>query len=236
MIGQSGVYTIHFVPLVTMMSTRLTLVCLALALSSCSSSDPALPTTRSAPAALPFAPFAVNTGPADEDETRASSMEAMDVLTEGEAKQVMSAGSSLTQAEAGAQRALAAAPSLSATGAAALRQIVGSVMIHRHLEADVPDKAAVARYTELLLTERSPNAHLIARSLPVLEPTWGAERVRLSATNAISAARTYLDRTCPACNAQALGRGQTPTGQAAADGAVDQQRAIQDGIAALEGI
>lgn len=205
-----------------------------LILSSCSSSDPAVPVVQTPAATTAFAPFAVSTGPTDVDATRESSIEAMDVLTEGDARQVMSAGSSLSQAEAGARHALAAASGLSPAGATALRQIVGSVMIHRHLETAEPDKEAVARYADILLTEQSPNAHLIARALPVLEPTWGADRVHRSATSAVSAARTYLDRTCPACNAQTLGRGQTPTGQTAAEGAVDQQRVIQDGISALE--
>lgn len=109
-------------------------------------------------------------------------------------------------------------------------------MVQRHLDAAQPDLAAVSRYTQMLLDNESPNAHLLARSLPVLRGTWDEARVSTAAERGVADATVYLAKTCPACNAPTLARSQTETGQTAATGAVDQQRKIQDGIAALESL
>ena len=207
----------------------------ALLLSACSTSDSGVNTVP--PVTAPYTAFDVNTHGADQDATVEASRAAMDILTgEGPASRVMSPRSTLSEAEAGATAALNSTDGLSETAAASLRQIVASVMVHRHLEAADPDMEAVGRYTQILLDEGSPNAHLLARSLPALEATWGRARVHAAAEQGITEAEAFLGKTCPACNAPALARSQKPTSETAAAGAVGSQRAIQDGITALEAL
>ena len=212
------------------MKQSLALALSLLVLSACSASD------TESQAVLPetaLASFSINTHGSPDV---AASREAMDVLTNAESRAVLASRTSLDAAEAGAQAALAAADGLSPNGASELRQTVASAMIQRHLAAATPDMSAVGRYTQILLDEQSPNAHLLAQALPALKPTWGEARVHAAAERASTEGAAYLVKTCPTCNARALAAARTELGREAADGAGEQQRAIQDGIATLRNI
>lgn len=199
-------------------------------LSGCSASDQEVPTPLSA--SMPAA-FAINT---HGDGDVAASREAMDVLMNVEARAAMTPRSSLADAEAGAQAALATSDGLSERGASELRQTLASTMIQRHLAAPAPNMEAVGRYTQMLLEEDSPNAHLLARSLPALEPSWGEARVDAAAERTVAQATRYLSETCTSCNVAALRRGKEPLGEAGAESVSEAGRAIQDGIGALKAL
>lgn len=201
----------------------------ALTLSACSASNTETPSIL--PASTP-ADFVIN--PHGETSTDAS-REAMDVLTDAEARAVLSPRSPLADAEAGARIALASADGLSENAASELRQTVASLMIQRHLAAPTQDTEAIGRYTQMLLDEESPNAHLLAEALPVLKVSWGEARVHAAAERGATEAAAFLEKTCPACNASARARGRAESVQSES-GAVDQQKAIQNGIVALQSI
>lgn len=197
-----------------------------LTLSACSASDPA--TTAALPASAP-ASFVINPhGNPSVDASR----EAMDVLTSDASRAVLSPRSPLAEAEAAAAAALASADRLSGAAASELRQTVASVMVQRYLSQPTPDVAAVGRYTDMLLAEGSPNAHLLARALPVVQASWGDARVHAAAEQAATEAAAYLDHTCPGCTA----RSRTAVGTAQVPDGTSMQQDIQSGIDALESI
>lgn len=212
---------------------------LAAMLAGCESMTPDSPVP--ATASLTFEAFAVNTprtgAERTNDEMRDMGLAVMDVLSdEAGLSPIFLTQTSLQDAEALAETAFANAEALAPAEQSVLRQTVASLMIQRHLDAPDSDVAAVERYAQMLLDDQSPNAHLIAEALPALRATWGEARVRAAAAKAATDATEYLDRTCPACNASALARGQAAGGPTAAGGVVGQQQAIQAGIRALEAI
>ena len=210
------------------MKQTVTLIAALLTLSACSASNSQEPTVlpASAPAAFVINPH----GSTDV----AFSREAMDVLTEPASRAVLSPRSALDDAEAGAQAALAATDGISPEAASELRQTVAAMMVQRHLAADTPDMAAVGRYTDLLVAEDSPNAHLVASALTALKPTWGEARVHAAAAKTEAIATDYIARTCAGCNASA--RNAPAVGTVEAPDTGETHRSIQDGISRLSSL
>lgn len=206
-------------------------------LSACESanSDP-----DPVPVTPPFAGFSLATldpdapVPTDEEADAMQNAVMAVLITDRETSPILRPRAGLSESEQAAQKALRTATTLDERGQTALRQIVASVMVQRHLNAPDPDVVAVGRYTQMLLDENSPNSHLLAQALPALEPTWGEARTHAAAMQGSDDATAYLARTCPACNAPAVGQRRTETAQTAVAGVVDRQRSIRDGIAALE--
>lgn len=205
--------------------------------SGCSSAE-AGSAAESASVAAPFEAYSINVPGDNADRTTEQTMmttaAAAAVISPGDdLSPLMRPGTTLAESEAAAETALASAHTLDSTGQSVLRQMVASVMVQRHLDAEDPDLDAVGRYTQMLLDDESPNAHLLVRALPALESTWGETRVAAAAEKGRTDATLWLDQTCPACNASALRSGQTDMAQDAASGTRDTQRAIQQGIESL---